>query len=216
MTNEANSARLFELISNRIMGGTIRPGTKLTESGLAKELGVSRAPLREALLKLEERQLIERTPFSGTRVAIMSPRSVEQMFEIRETLEGLACKKAAERITDTEIDGLRSWIDASEARIRGVTSEDSKSLDAIGDFHDEIARIGGNEELRKLLGREIWKFLRVNYQIHARTPERLVQATLEHRRIVEALEARDCDLAELLMRRHIAGARRGILDGASS
>ncbi|WP_136635948.1 GntR family transcriptional regulator [Pseudooceanicola onchidii] len=215
MSGEANPVRLVEAIGAKIVGGEMLPGTKLTEASLAKELGVSRAPLREALLKLEERKLIERVPYSGMRVASISSTAVDQMFEIREVLEGLACYRAAQVITPEEVASLTAWVNASEERIAGVEAEGSKALAAIGDFHDEIARISGNGELRKLLGQEIWKFLRVNYQLHSRTPERLEEATREHRQIIDALGARDAELAQLLMRRHISKARRGLIKGDS-
>jgi len=211
MSGEANSARLVDFIGSKILEGEMPPGTRLTEASLAEELGVSRAPLREALLKLEERQLIERVPYSGMRVAKLSQADILQMYEIREVLEGLACRKAAARISAEEIHRLKEYIDASEARLASPAAADSRSLSAIGDFHDEIARIGGNEQLRKMLGRAVWKFLRVNYQLRSRTQERLAEAVIEHRRIIEALEARDAELSELLMRRHIAKAREGVL-----
>lgn len=211
MSGAANSAKLVDFLGTRILEGEMPPGTKLTEASLAEELGVSRAPLREALLKLEERQLIERVPYSGMRVAKLSQADILQMYEIREVLEGLACRKAAARISAEEIARLKDYLDASEARLAGPGAADSRSLSAIGDFHDEIARIGGNEQLRKMLGREVWKFLRVNYQLRSRSQERLTEAVIEHRRIIEALEARDAELSELLMRRHIAKAREGVL-----
>ena len=211
MSGEANSARLVDFIGNKILEGEMPPGTKLTEASLAEELGVSRAPLREALLKLEERQLIERVPYSGMRVARLSQADILQMYEIREVLEGLACRKAASRISAEDIRKLNAYVDASEARLASPAAADSRTLSTIGDFHDEIARIGENEQLRKMLGREVWKFLRVNYQLRSRTQERLAEAVVEHRRIIEALEARDAELSELLMRRHIAKAREGVL-----
>src|SRR5690349_14050541 len=103
MSLEASSAKLLESLGARIISGEMPPGTKLTEASLARQLGVSRAPLREALLKLEERQLIERVPFSGMRVAVLSPNTIFELFEIREVLEGLACRKAAGVITDAEV-----------------------------------------------------------------------------------------------------------------
>lgn len=144
------------------------------------------------------------------RVARLSERAVAELYEIREVLEGLACRKAAAVVTPVEIAGLRSWLAASEGRIAALKTDDARALSTIGDLHAEIARIAGNAELAKLLGREIWTFLRVNYQIRNRSGERLREAVAEHQRIVDALEARDGELAELLMRRHIVKARRGV------
>ena len=77
------SERLLALIGAGIISGDLAPGEKLTEIGLSKRYGVSRAPLREALLRLEERQLIVRMPFSGTRVASPSLRTLGELYEVR-------------------------------------------------------------------------------------------------------------------------------------
>jgi DNA-binding GntR family transcriptional regulator len=213
MSLEASSAKLLESLGARIISGEMPPGMKLTEASLAKQLGVSRAPLREALLKLEERQLIERVPFSGMRVAVLSPNTIFELFEIREVLEGLACRKAAGVITDAEVGALRAMLRDRAAEVARLGGQDTRKLSAIGGFHSEIARIAGNAELYRMLRREVWQFLRVNYQIWSRTSARLDEAMSEHERIVDALEARDGALAELLMCRHIAKARSGLMAG---
>jgi DNA-binding GntR family transcriptional regulator len=90
---DSASERLLALIGAGIISGDLAPGEKLTEIGLSKRYGVSRAPLREALLRLEERQLIERMPFSGTRVASPSLRTLGELYEVRAVLEGLAARR---------------------------------------------------------------------------------------------------------------------------
>lgn len=216
MSSEASSSKLVEIIGAQIIGGAMPPGMKLTEAALAKQLGVSRAPLREALLKLEERQLIERVPYSGMRVACLSSAAIIELYEVREVLEGLACRKAAGLITDAQVAALRALLQERTDRIAALGGTDTRALAAIGGFHTEIARIAGNAELSRLLGREVWQFLRVNYQMWSRTPARLDAALTEHSRVVDALADRDQDLAELLMRRHIAKARSGLMMGRAS
>jgi DNA-binding GntR family transcriptional regulator len=207
-SNESLSRQLVEEIGMSILAGELEPGTKLTEAGLAKKLGVNRAPLREALTRLEERQLIERVPFTGMRVAKPGLKNILELYEICETLEGLSARHAASRITDEEIAHLGRILDASEERVRTLGAVDSRLLPTHRDFHTEIVRIGGNRELELLLGREIWVFLRVVHQRWTRTMERLQQACIEHRRILEALSDRDPDMAELAMRRHIRNIRK--------
>ncbi|WP_180902568.1 GntR family transcriptional regulator [Martelella soudanensis] len=215
MHQSASSQKLFEQIGLSILSGELEPGAKLTEAAMARDLGVNRAPLREALLRLEERDLIERVPYSGMRVAVLGVPELVELYEIRGVLEGLAARRAAERITDEEIAVLRSYVDEGEIRVREFGSNDARLLPAIRDIHTEIARISNNAGLQKLLGREIWQFLRVAHTRFGRSPERLAVASKEHAGVVEALAQRDGELAELLMLRHIGNACKELLQETS-
>jgi DNA-binding GntR family transcriptional regulator len=207
---DSTSGRLLSLIGAGIISGDLAPGEKLTEVGLAKRYGVSRAPLREALLRLEERQLIERMPFSGTRVASPSLRTLSELYEVRAVLEGLAARRAAAAATPLQIEELRAAVEdgAKSARDAKPTSPQTGSPTPQR-FHSKIAEIAGSLELTRLLGREIWRF---SIQIHRkwnRSPERLQASIGEHQHILAAIEAADEELAEMLMRRHIAAAYKG-------
>ncbi len=205
------SERVLERIGQSILTGELLPGTRLTETDLAQRFGVSRAPLREALLRLEERQLIERVPFSGMRVAPLGPRTIDELYEIREALEGLACRRAAAIITQEQIHELREFLSGRAVALRESRGSDVRQLPTIQDFHKMIARISGNRALERLLNGEIWNYLRAQYRRFARTQERVEIGLNEHMRIVDALEARDGDLVELLMRRHVAASRQGLV-----
>ncbi len=202
------SERVLERIGQSILTGELLPGTRLTETDLAQRFGVSRAPLREALLRLEERQLIERVPFSGMRVAPLGPRTIDELYEIREVLEGLACRRAATIITPEQMDQLRAILSERASVLRESRGTDVRQQPTIHDFHKMIAAISGNRALERLLNGEIWNYLRAQYRRFARSPERVDVGHGEHMRIVEALEAGDGDLAELLMRRHVVASRR--------
>ncbi|MAU21614.1 MAG: GntR family transcriptional regulator [Martelella sp.] len=207
---------IFQELSGSILRGDLKPGTKLTEVGLAQKLSVNRATLREALFRLEERELIERTPYSGMRVATVDKRALLELYEIRELLEGRSARRAAELATKEEIAGLGQIVEASlefVAKFTSQASSDARTLPAVGGFHTEIARIGRNEEIRKFLGREVWEFIRSAHQRWSRTHERLLTASREHQEIFEAIAARNGDHAEELMARHIRAARDGLLQG---
>lgn len=206
------SERLLERIGQSILTGELLPGTRLTETDLAQRFGVSRAPLREALLRLEERQLIERVPFSGMRVAPLGPRTIDELYEIREVLEGLACRRAATIITPEQIDELRTFLSHRASVLRESRGTDVRQQPTIHDFHKMIATISGNRALERLLDGEIWNYLRAQYRRFARSMERVEVGLAEHMRIVDALAAHDADLAELLMRRHVAASRQGLID----
>jgi DNA-binding GntR family transcriptional regulator len=207
---DSASERLLALIGAGIISGDLAPGEKLTEIGLSKRYGVSRAPLREALLRLEERQLIERMPFSGTRVASPSLRTLGELYEVRAVLEGLAARRAAAAATPSQIEELRAAVEDGARALRDA----KPTLPQAGSptphrLHNKIAEIAGSLELARLLSREIWRF---SMQIHRqwnRSPERMQASIREHEHIVAAIEAADEELAEMLMRRHIAAAYKG-------
>ncbi len=205
------SERVLERIGQSILQGELLPGTRLTETDLAQRFGVSRAPLREALLRLEERQLIERVPFSGMRVAPLGPRTIDELYEIREVLEGLACRRAAQIITPEQVAELRQLLAGRATALRDSRVGDIRQLPTIHDFHKMIAAISGNRALERLLNGEIWNYLRAQYRRFARSMERVETGLVEHMRIVDALEAHDADLAELLMRRHVAASWQGLV-----
>ncbi len=205
------SERLLEGIGQSILTGEFPPGSRLTEASLAERFGVSRAPLREALLRLEERQLIERVPFSGMRVAPLSPETIDELYEIREVLEGLACRRAAAIITIEQIGELRRGLAERAHILRDDRGSDNRQQPTINDFHKRLAAISGNRELERLLNGDIWHYLRAQYRRWGRPAERPEIGLAEHGRIVDALEARDPELAELLMRRHVVAARQALI-----
>src|ERR1700692_910497 len=107
---------LVEMISKEIMDGALQQGEKLTEPRLSQRFGVSRAPLREAIGRLEGQRLVVRTPRLGARVAVFAPREAIQLFHIREGLEGISARLAAERISHSEISALEVVCEQQRAR----------------------------------------------------------------------------------------------------
>lgn len=203
----STSERLFEIIRDRILYGDLPPGTKITEAALSKAYGVNRAPLREAFLRLEERRLIERVPFSGTRVFKPSTRMLRELFEVREVLEGFACRKVAQTISPEEADELLQLVEYRETMV--LTMEDKELTTALTtlDIHQKIAELCGNEELQRILRSDVWMYLRANFRQWNRSAQKKRAGAAEHRDIVKALKNRDSELAELLMRRHISKTR---------
>ncbi|MFT7289439.1 MAG: DNA-binding GntR family transcriptional regulator, partial [Halieaceae bacterium] len=95
--------RAFQMLQSDITKGVIKPGSKISETELAARYGTSRGPLREALQRLEGRGLIERIPHVGTRVVSLNLNELLEIYQVREALEGLACRLAAENMSDDEI-----------------------------------------------------------------------------------------------------------------
>ena len=119
------SEQVFRSIQAAIVCGDIAPGSKISEPELARSYGISRGPLREAIHRLEGQRLLVRVPHVGARVVALSPTELIELYEIRESLESMACRLAAERMTPAEIDELRAVLETHE---RDAAFQDRKSV----------------------------------------------------------------------------------------
>lgn len=196
-----------EQLESAIIGGELAPGERLSEQALAVKFGISRGPLREAIRRLEGRRLLERKPNIGVSVVQLSPRRMDELLSVREALEGMACRLAAEQITQAEVTQLRELL-ASHATLDEVQSgEGYYQQSGDFDFHFRIAKASGNEFLISMITGDLYDLLRV-YRYKSSTMEgRATKALEEHHAILEALEARDPDRAEDAMRAHLRRAR---------
>lgn len=191
--------RLFKAMAEEILSGALAPGAKLSEPDLARRFGVSRGPLREAIRRLEERELVLRTPNAGGRVAVHTPAEILEAYHIREALEGMAARLAARYMTDAELAQLRRVFEAETAR--------GRSAGYGNDFHMEIVRGAHNGRLRRVLNEDYYRLFQL-WRRHCRWLRfGGEESWRDHGRILEAVENRDGECAEILMRRHIARLR---------
>src|SRR5574344_2866212 len=108
------SEQVYRTVQAAIVKGEIAPGSKISEPELARTYGISRGPLREAIHRLEAQRLLARVPHVGARVVSLSPRELIELYQIRESLEGLACRLAAEHMTEQEVAELRDILATHE------------------------------------------------------------------------------------------------------
>ena len=194
-----------------IMSGELAPGARLPEQQLADTLGVSRGPLREAIRTLEGRRLLERTPNAGVRVVQLSLADLEHLLSMREALEGMACRQAAEQMTAPEVRRLRETAE----RIDQLLEHGPRSVfagNADTDFHRQIAEGSRNPWIERVLCQDLYSLLRL-YRLHAvRRPDGSARVTAaEHHAIVDRIHARDADGAERVMREHVRHSRDRLL-----
>jgi DNA-binding GntR family transcriptional regulator len=195
-----------------IVTGELKPGEKLFEQALSARFGISRAPLREAIRTLEARRLVERRPFAGVRVVDLSVDEVEQLLVTREALEGMACRQAAENMTLGETRQLRASVEGLRARVRAEGVAAVLREDADNDFHLQIARGSRNLFLADIICRDLYPLLRVfRYRTTSTRAGDLAAVGREHSAIVNAIERRDTNEAERLMRSHIAAGRESLM-----
>ena len=202
---------VFGQIRTAIVKGELPPGSKLNEPQLSRQYGISRGPLREAIRRLEGCKLVEITPNVGAKVISLDRQQTIEIYEIRESLEGLACRLAAQKAKPEDCINLRNLLANHEQQIQSENGRLYYQKEGDLDFHYLIVQLSGNSRLFNLLCDELYHLLRLYRVQTSSSPSRPVQAFKEHHQIVDAIERGDGELAELLMRRHIASARETLM-----
>src|SRR5258708_25253098 len=139
---------VIQQITDAIVTGRLGPGDKLVEVQIGKQLGVSRAPLREAFQRLEQIGLVEKIPNRGTFVSTLTERDVKELHSVRELLEGLAARLLAERCDPQTIASLESILAAM--RQAAVDDNQSRMITLDADFHDALIELSDHKLLREL------------------------------------------------------------------
>ena len=202
------SESLTELLIDQIVKGDYPAGGKVSEPELAKRYGVSRGPLREAMMRLEAMGLVERIPHVGARIVALSREKLIEIYAVREALEGMAARLACEHITDEELAGLEALLTAHQQHIEQVGGASYFHQQGDFDFHYRVIKASRNTKLIALLCDELYHLLRMYRYQSQRSHSRPEQALKEHRHLLGALQERDGELAEMLIRRHILKSRR--------
>ncbi len=200
----------FDCLQTAIVKGELAPGEKIGELELCQRFQLTRGPLREALGRLESRGLLVRRPHAGVKVVSVSTEELLELYRIREVMEGLAARQAAERMTDEEVAGLQATLDSHEAMIEKAQGQAYYQAEGDYDFHHRIATGSRNTKLAQMLLGDLYYMVRMYRYRLSTSAGRPHRALGEHRRIVEAIAQRDGELAEFLMKRHINAARRNI------
>jgi DNA-binding GntR family transcriptional regulator len=200
------ASRTFDSIKTDIINGELAQGTKIVESDLALKYGISRGPLREAIHRLEQIKLIVRIPHAGSRVITLDSKMMEDIYIARESLEGMAARLAARLMPDEEIAALAALLDHHEAAIGETEGKAYFQSEGDIDFHYRIAVASRNQWILENLNGELYQLIRMCRRQSGQFPSRGPIALSQHRQIASAIEHRDEELAEILMRRHISGA----------
>jgi DNA-binding GntR family transcriptional regulator len=221
---DESKGEAYTRLRSMLLGGEVRPGQRLSHRGLAKDLGLSRSPVREALLALEAEGIIEHRPQSGVYLRDVSPQELEELYDMRELIEPYAAGRAARLATPAQLATLRRvcqeftslvkrkdlarWIDAPENRRRLST------LDS--DFHTTILAAAGNRVARRFFENAqvlslvvSWNFLQADA---ATLAARAIPTAAQHRDIEEAIRSRDPKKAARLMLAHVSGMKDRVLE----
>jgi DNA-binding GntR family transcriptional regulator len=205
---DTEALRLYRALKREILGAGFRPGQALAEEELAKRFGASRTPIREALIRLQADGLVRIEPRRGAFVQALTVTDFLDINELRAILEPYAARAAALRLETTQIASLRT--EYAAIPVEDPDEKDSRRLEHLdAQVHAAIARASGNQRLRQLIHSldDMMQAMRVDdmRRRHRETHESLGQ-------LLDALDARDPDAAEVILRRHISDFRGAIVN----
>jgi len=195
--HESLDDKIYARLRTMIVGRQMLPGQRILQDRLAREMGVSRTPLVNALKRLAQERLVEWVSRRGIYVKRFTKRQMAQLFEVREALEGLSARLAATRIELAEVDRIAEMfrgldLSPSPAAVRPYIERDRY-------FHWRIVEIAGNEQLAHAM--ESMNMIFFAWQDGlVRPPEETIE---EHMAILDALKRRDPDASDAAMRRHV-------------
>lgn len=201
------SEGVLSLLRQSILTGAFRPGDRIVEARVARDLGTSRGPIREALRRLEDEGLVVTIPRRGTFVATLSRQDVEEIYSLREVAEALSVRLATERMTPAAAEQLRRLTD--ELGALGDQAGSAEVIQADLAFHEAICRTAAHGRLL-----DLWLSMARQLRIGmawSRELTALKNNVAMHRQILNAMLGHDPDTAERLMRSHIREAQTAVL-----
>ncbi len=201
--------QVLAALRQRIVNGVYPPGERLTEDRLAADFGVSRNPVREALRVVQAEGFVSMVPRRGAFVALPDASTVSDMFAVRERLETLAARLAAERATTADVAHLRSLLE--QARVATERVDFSRVAELNSELHLRVIAISGNKWLSSIANA---LYLQVHWIFRIGAAHRAPHSWIEHIRLVDAIEAGDPDEAEAAAKSHVDAASAAALETA--
>ena len=209
-----------------ILAGELPGGTRIAELTLVERLGVSRTPIRAALMRLEQEGLLEVLPNGGYAVRTFSERDVSDAIELRGTMEGLAARIAAERgVATVVLAEARACLDEIDALLQQPALDDEAFTRYVAHnqrFHNLLAEMAGSG----VLSRELERVVNLPFAspsgfvvVQANSPQArdmLIVAQDQHRQVLDAIERREGARAEAIMREHSRIAQRNLRDAVQA
>lgn len=207
---------ISRLLRQAILDGALPGGSVLRQEEMARKFGVSRIPIREALLKLEGEGLVEAQPRRGVVVTALSPEDFEEILDMRLALESLAIELAAPRFQDADVNAALRIVDEAQASVAAASADPDREFEARWgslnwSFHKCVYAVAGRprllttiENLHHLFARH----MRMRIQAAPASADDAGHAELllvldEHRQLVRACGSHDVTLAKAILQRHI-------------
>ncbi len=214
--------RLRELV----LSGELPGGTRIAELSIVEMLGVSRTPIRAALMRLEQEGLLEALPNGGYRVKTFSERDVSEAIELRGTIEGLSARLAAERgAPPVVLNEARACLREIDAVLKSASLSDedfAKYVKLNASFHALLSEMSGSD----VIARQLERVMSLPFAspsgfviVQANSPaarDMLIVAQDQHWQVIEAIESREGSRAEAIMREHSRIAQRNLKEAVST
>jgi DNA-binding GntR family transcriptional regulator len=202
------SEQIKEQLMEDLLHKKYKAGDRLVESALAREFNVSQAPVREAIKSLVEMELLDFEPYKGITVRSFTVDDLSEVFMVRASLESLAARLAAERITDKELEHLEEIL---EQMLEAAKNGDVVNRTAFNnEFHDAIISVSGNKLIARL-SRNL-RFASWSHTSGSLTSMDHIGIAKRHTLIIDSLRSRDPDRAEKVMRDHIMNSFKGLVE----
>ncbi len=211
----------YQAILNRLHSGAFGRGMRLSDDIIAREMGISRSPVREAIGQLANEGLVSYLPRKGAFVSSPDRREMEQAYEARLALEGFAAGRAAERATDGDIAELIGINDRFHAIVktcqqRALKFADKRMLDKFLrvdlEFHERILRIVGNSKINEMVHKckvLAWVFVHISMDHDLRL---MANTYRQHSLVLRAIRRRDAVAASHWMSHHIEQSAKAVLE----
>ena len=192
--------KVYKQLRTDILSGKYKDHEELRENTIAKEYGVSRTPVREAIRQLELEGLVSIIPNRGAYVNMITAKDVQDIYVIRSMLEGLCARWATEHITREQLDNLEETLCLTEYHTEKKNYDKLYELDSL--FHEQLYEAGGSRILNHVLS-DFHDYVKMVRKATISTSSRSVTSTEEHRAIFEAIRDQDADRAEALAKEHV-------------
>ncbi|ELS00681.1 transcriptional regulator [Xenococcus sp. PCC 7305] len=200
--------QVYQALRKIILTGDLASGERIVETKLAKQLNVSRTPIREAIGQLQREKLIVSNPNGGFRVAKMSIKDAVQLYDCRIALEEVAVAGACKLVNSQQLKQLEQYIISAEQLTEANSGElnSFELLELDYQFHHLIAEISDNQWLLALLEQVFDKMALLRVQTTQHNPQ-VLEIRLEHRQIYDAIASKNPDLASKFIKQHLAASK---------
>jgi DNA-binding GntR family transcriptional regulator len=201
--------KAYEHIKSKIILCEMMPGSDISEEDLANELGISRTPVREAIMMLENENLVHVFPRKGSFVSQITLKDIQEIFQIREVVETQVGKMVCKTISEEMLMAFRARFEAIDSEGNYISYRDFFELDL--EFHKFIVNSSGNQYLIEFMNKIYDKDYRIRVLTTSKFEEERKRNRTEHLDIVDAFLSKDEERVEKCMLEHIRHARRGAI-----
>lgn len=201
--------KTYNILLNDIILGKLYQGQKLVENDLIQAYHIGKTPLREALIELEKIGIVKRKINRGFVIIHIRRKDAEEIYDLRDILEGLSVRKTIENITEEKMQKIAKVIDEMEFCVKSNNIDEYSKLDMY--FHILLCELSGNERLLEII-KNLQYQIKMLLQTSINLPERGINLSFsEHKDLYVAILAKDADKAEKLIRKHIIKTKQAVL-----